>query len=101
MGMADTDQELFTLRWMQAQPVVASVLRAMLRDPSAVDDLLQETAVTAYQVPGVYLTPHRTGGLMASVERGLTWLVDDYERVLRGEPLQHALVPAMVARLDG
>jgi phosphoglycerate dehydrogenase-like enzyme len=73
---------------------------AMLRDPSAVDDLLQETAVTVYQVPGVYLTPHRAGGLMASVERGLTWLVDDYERVLRGEPLQHALVPAMVARLD-
>jgi RNA polymerase sigma-70 factor (ECF subfamily) len=54
MGMADTDQELFTLRWMQAQPVVASVLMAMLRDPSAVDDLLQETAVTAYQEISAY-----------------------------------------------
>ncbi len=48
-----------------------------------------------------YLTPHRAGGVMASVERGLGWLVDDLTRHLQGEPLQHALSAAMLPGLDG
>jgi phosphoglycerate dehydrogenase-like enzyme len=52
-------------------------------------------------LPNVYLTPHRAGGLITSVERGLNQLVDDYERVLAGKPLQSQLTPPMVNGLDG
>jgi phosphoglycerate dehydrogenase-like enzyme len=53
------------------------------------------------RLPNCHLTPHRAGGVMASVERGLSWLVDDCERHLQGQPLQHALTAAMVPGLDG
>lgn len=49
----------------------------------------------------LHLTPHRAGGLLASVERGLGWLADDLVRFDAGEPLRHALAPAMLPGLDG
>ena len=30
-------------------------------------------------LPGVYLTPHRAGGLITSVQRNVHWLIDDLE----------------------
>jgi RNA polymerase sigma-70 factor (ECF subfamily) len=39
----------FTRLWMQAQPVVVSVLTAQLRDHAAVEDVMQEVALAAYQ----------------------------------------------------
>lgn len=39
----------FTRSWMQAQPVVVSVLTAQLRDAAAVEDVMQEVALAAFQ----------------------------------------------------
>jgi len=63
-------------------------------EPLAVDASIR-------QVPHAYLTPHRAGGLRASVVRTLRYLVDDYERHLRGEARRYAVTEAMVAMMDG
>jgi len=51
-------------------------------------------------IPGLYLTPHRAGGLIASVMRNINWLIDDFEAHLKGEPRKYALVEAMIPSLD-
>lgn len=43
------DHLRFTRLWMQAQPVVVSMLTLRLRDRAAVDDLTQEVALAALQ----------------------------------------------------
>jgi phosphoglycerate dehydrogenase-like enzyme len=52
------------------------------------------------KLPNAYLTPHRAGGVMASVERILTYLIDDLEAHLAGKPRKYALTEAMVGALD-
>lgn len=47
--MDSDDAWRFTTLWMQAHPAVAGVLWAMVRDPHAVDDLLQEVAAAAFR----------------------------------------------------
>ncbi len=51
--------------------------------------------------PNTYLTPHRAGGIMASVHRAIGMLVDDLEAHLADRPLQYPFVPAMLPGLDG
>jgi phosphoglycerate dehydrogenase-like enzyme len=51
-------------------------------------------------LPNANLTPHRAGGTMASVARTLNWLIDDFEAVLAGRALQHALMERMLPSLD-
>lgn len=51
-------------------------------------------------LPNVYLTPHRAGGLMSSVQRIVGYLVDDLEAEIADRPRQHALVEAMIPSLD-
>lgn len=53
------------------------------------------------KLPNAFLTPHRAGGVLASVDRGLQWLVDDLEAFLQGQPRKHALTEAMIPALDG
>ena len=53
------------------------------------------------RLPNAYLTPHRAGGILASVERVISWLVDDLEAYAAGQPLKHELTSAMLAGLDG
>lgn len=49
-GMEPSADHLrFTRLWMQAQPVVTSLLTLRLRDRAAVDDLTQEVALAALQ----------------------------------------------------
>lgn len=43
-----------------------------------------------------YLTPHRAGGIYASVQRVLAMLAEDYEAHLAGEPLKHAVTMEML-----
>lgn len=38
------------------------------------------------RLPNLYLTPHRAGGIMESVQRNIDWLIDDFEAHLKGEP---------------
>jgi phosphoglycerate dehydrogenase-like enzyme len=51
-------------------------------------------------LPNAYLTPHRAGGIIASVQRNLTWLVDDLVAVFAGQERRHALTEAMLPSLD-
>jgi phosphoglycerate dehydrogenase-like enzyme len=51
-------------------------------------------------LPNVYLTPHRAGGVMESVERILQYLVDDLRAWHTGGERRHALSEAMIASLD-
>jgi phosphoglycerate dehydrogenase-like enzyme len=51
-------------------------------------------------LPNAYLTPHRAGGLMSSVQRILTWLVDDLEAVIAGRPRAYPVTEAMIPSLD-
>lgn len=74
-GIVDEDQSMaaatapvhrdelhFTRLWMQAQPAVASTLAALIRDPHAVDDLIQEVAVAAFHgFAGFDVTRNFTG----------------------------------------
>jgi len=52
------------------------------------------------RLPNVYLTPHRAGGVLASVERIITQLADDLEAHLAGQPRAHALTERMLPALD-
>jgi D-3-phosphoglycerate dehydrogenase len=53
------------------------------------------------KAPNTFLTPHRAGGLIVSVQRAFTMLTDDLEAHLAGKPLKYPLVPAMLPTLDG
>jgi phosphoglycerate dehydrogenase-like enzyme len=50
--------------------------------------------------PHAFLTPHRAGGTLASVERIIGWLADDLENHLAGRPLKHAVTEATIPALD-
>jgi len=52
------------------------------------------------RLPNAYLTPHRAGGTMGSVNRILTWLIDDTEAFVAGRPLRYPLTEAMTPALD-
>jgi phosphoglycerate dehydrogenase-like enzyme len=51
-------------------------------------------------LPNVYLTPHRAGGVMESVERILQYLVDDLRAWHEGAERRYALSEAMIPSLD-
>ncbi len=51
-------------------------------------------------LPNVYLTPHRGGGIIASVQRTLNYLVDDLEAHVDGGGRQHVLTEAILPGLD-
>ncbi len=53
------------------------------------------------QLKNTYLTPHKAGGIMSSVERSIAWLIDDYEAVLNEQDLKCPLVERMLPGLDG
>ena len=50
--------------------------------------------------PNCYLSPHRAGGVIESVQRILTMLSDDLENHLQGRPLKYPLHEAMIGALD-
>jgi phosphoglycerate dehydrogenase-like enzyme len=52
-------------------------------------------------LPNAYLTPHRAGGLLSSVQRNLDWLIDDYEALVADKPRAYAVSEKMIPSLDG
>ena len=96
--------------------VLVNVARATLVDTDALAARLQRgeifAAVDVFDrepldkdselraLPNAYLTPHRAGGILASVLRTLHWLVDDLEAVLSGGARRYALTEAMIPSLD-
>jgi phosphoglycerate dehydrogenase-like enzyme len=97
--------------------VFVNVARAALVDTNALVERLQQGDLFAAldvfdreplesdsvlrRLPNVYLTPHRAGGLIASVHRILGWLVDDLAAYIAGNERTHALTEAMLPGLDG
>lgn len=63
------------------------------REPLPADDPLR-------RLPNAYLTPHRAGGVIESVQRLLAYLTDDLEAFLEGRERRHPLDEAMIASLD-
>ena len=91
--------------------VLANVARSMLIDMEALQRRLEKGDLIALLdvfdkepleadsplrgIPNAYLTPHRAGGLLSSVERGLTMLVDDLEAYLEGRELCYKVTEEM------
>jgi len=82
----------------------ALLARLRLGDMYAAIDVFDKEPLAAdaplRALPNAFLTPHRAGGILASVERILGQLTDDLEAHLAGRPLQHALTEAMLPALD-
>jgi len=86
------DMEALTKRLEQGDLIAA--LDVFEEEPLPLDSPLRK-------LPNTYLTPHRAGGLIASVLRTVGWLIDDYERWVKGKPRQYAVTEKMLPMLDG
>jgi len=102
---------------LRKSAVLVNVARAALVDTDALIERLKQrdlyAAIDVFdreplprnhplrRLPNVHLTPHRAGGLLASVDRILNWLVDDMEAFLAGEKRKYALTKKMLPALDG
>lgn len=92
--------------------VLVNVGRAMLVDMAALEERLRRGDLIAMldvfdhepleadsplrALPNAYLTPHRAGGVLGSVERALTMLTDDLEAFLDGRKRRYAVTEAMI-----
>jgi phosphoglycerate dehydrogenase-like enzyme len=104
------------IRRLRPNAVLINVARAALVDTEALVERLKQgdliAAVDVFDVeplpadsplrrlPNLYLTPHRAGGVIESVERCVAWLIDDLEAVLQGKPQRNPLLAAMLPALD-
>ncbi len=109
--IAEKEIELFRMN-----ALFVNVARAALVDTEALIRRLELGDITAAldvfdmepldrhsrlrSLPNAYLTPHRAGGICASVVRIVDWLVDDFEAYLDGKPMSHALAEWMLNGLD-
>ena len=50
-----------------------------------------------FEFDNVIMTPHISGSMAGEVTRMGRWMVDELERCLKGEPLQHAVTQEMLA----
>jgi len=73
---------------------IIAMLDVFEKEPLAADSPLRP-------LTNVFCTPHRAGGVPESVQRILTWLVDDFEAHLAGKPGKHNLTPADLHGLPG
>ncbi len=102
---------------LRPNAVLVNVARAALVDTDALGDRLRQGDLSAAldvfdheplapdsplrSLPNAYLTPHRAGGLIVSVQRILNWLIDDLEAFREGRERKCALTEAMLPSLDG
>lgn len=77
---------------LRSRPDVTAVLDVTHPEPPAPESPL-------YTLPNAVLTPHLAGALGAERHRLGQLVLDELERFLRGEPLQHAIDPAHAASL--
>jgi phosphoglycerate dehydrogenase-like enzyme len=98
---------------LRPNAVLVNVGRSMLVDMPALQARLEKTpTLTAMldvfdtepleadhplrKLSNAFLTPHRAGGIMASVERALDWLANDLEAYQQGRALKYAVTERML-----
>lgn len=102
---------------LRPQAVLVNVARAALVDTDALITRLQQgdlfAAIDVFDqeplpadhplrtLPNAFLTPHRAGGTIASVDRILNMLIDDLEAFLADRPRTYALQASWLPALDG
>lgn len=81
----------------------ALVARLRKKDMFAMLDVFDReplpTSSPLRKLSNAYLTPHRAGGLLSSVDRAFAMLTDDLEAVLRKRPRSYALSKKAVANI--
>lgn len=101
---------------LPANTVLVNVARADLVDYDALAERLRNgdliAALDVFEeeplpadsplrsLPNTLLTPHRAGGLIASVQRNIDWLITDLDHVLANEPREVPVTEAMIPALD-
>ncbi len=102
---------------MPEKSILINICRAQLVDTDAMVERLKKEEIYAAvdvfekeplspdselrKLKNLYLTPHKAGGIMSSVERSIGWLIDDYEAVLAGNDIKYPLTERMLPGLDG
>lgn len=71
---------------------ITLILDVFDREPLEADSVLRD-------LPNVYCSPHRAGGILASVRRGIRMLTDDYRSHRAGRPLAHLVDREMLVSL--
>lgn len=100
---------------LRKHAVLVNVGRSMLLDMTALQERLERGDLIALldvfdneplerdsplrRLPNTYLTPHRAGGILESVERALAMLSADFEAHLAGQPRKYAVTEAMLVSL--
>jgi phosphoglycerate dehydrogenase-like enzyme len=69
---------------------ITAMLDVFDKEPLEQDSVLRS-------LPNAFLTPHRAGGIMESVQRALSMLTDDLEAQMQGRQRQYAVTEGMLA----
>lgn len=105
-----------TISSMKKDAVLVNVARAALADTSALIERLERGDLIAAldvfdqeplpkdhrlrRLPNAFLTPHRGGGINASVVRILNLLIGDLDEHFQGRPFKSPLTQSMISSLD-
>ena len=97
---------------LRSNAVLVNVGRSMLIDMPALQKRIENGDLIAMldvfdneplevnhplrKLSNAYLTPHRAGGIMESVERSLSMLADDLEAFINGKSLKYAVTEKML-----
>jgi phosphoglycerate dehydrogenase-like enzyme len=84
--------DMEALRQRLARGQLTAMLDVFDSEPLPADDELRK-------LPNAFLTPHRAGGIMESVQRILTALVEELDRFRTGRDLQYAVTREMFPSL--
>ncbi len=84
--------DMEALRQRLARGELTAMLDVFETEPLAADDELRK-------LPNAFLTPHRAGGIMESVQRILTALVEELDRFRQDKPLKYPVKREMFTSL--